>query len=171
MPVTMRGSASSVAALPHKRGEMIVPVFRPPSRIDAKNLAEFASAVSEQVARHQGMVIDCSAVVWIAISGFRVLEAESSNVPITLVNPNPAVHLMAVAFGGHVHCRYDASPSRTSPQPSSNCPCTEHRPAQPDSASLGRSVRRTRPGDPPLRQSCSMATVSETATVLCWRPR
>jgi hypothetical protein len=108
---------------------MIVPVFTPPSRIDAKNVAQFAGAVSEQVARHHGMVIDCSAVIWIAISGLRVLEAVSSEVPITLVNPNPAVHLMAVAFCGRVQCRFDASAWRASP-PSSNCKCTEHTPAR-----------------------------------------
>jgi len=54
------------------------------------------------------MVIDCSEVVWIAIAGMRVLEIASQDVQITLVNPNPAVHLMAVAFGGDdVQCRFD----------------------------------------------------------------
>jgi len=150
---------------------MIVPVFRPPSRIDAKNLAEFASDVSEQVARHQGMVIDCSAVVWIAISGLRVLEAVSSTVPITLVNPNPAVHLMAVAFGGRIQCRFHATAWRTSPQLSSNCQCTQPTIAQVDHPSLGPSVGDIHDRHTPERRSRVIATVSETATVLCWRPR
>jgi len=92
---------------------MIVPVFTPPSRIDATNLVGFAQAVGEHVERHRRMVIDCSEVVWIAIAGMRVLEIASQDIPITLVNPNPAVHLMAVVFGGDVECCFDrvASPA------------------------------------------------------------
>jgi anti-anti-sigma regulatory factor len=87
---------------------MIVPVFTPPSRIDATKVAAFARTVGEQVARHRCMVIDCSEVVWIAIAGMRLLEIASRDVQITLVNPSPAVHLMAAVFGGDVQCRYDA---------------------------------------------------------------
>ncbi len=86
---------------------MIVPVFVPPSRIDAVDVAVFARTVSEHVARHRCMVIDCSTLVWIATSGMRVLETASHDAQITLVNPSPAVHLMAAAFGGDVQCRYD----------------------------------------------------------------
>jgi hypothetical protein len=52
------------------------------------------------------MVIDCSEVLWIAVSGMRVLEMASVDAQITLVNPSPTVHLMAAAFGGDVQCRY-----------------------------------------------------------------
>ena len=93
---------------------MIVAVFVPPSRIDATNVARFAETVSERVARDGCMVIDCSAVVWIAASGMRVLERASSDAPVTLVNPSPAVHLMAAAFGGDLRCRFDGVPSPAS---------------------------------------------------------
>jgi anti-anti-sigma regulatory factor len=83
---------------------MIVPVFTPPPRIDAAYVAEFARTVSEHVARYRSMVIDCSEVEWITGVGMHVLEMASSDAPITLVNPNPAVHLMAATFGGDVQC-------------------------------------------------------------------
>jgi hypothetical protein len=86
---------------------MIVAVFEPPPRIDATNVAEFAKTVSEYVAGHRSMVINCSAVVWIASSGMRALEMASHDAPITLVNPSPAVHLMAATFAGDVRLRYD----------------------------------------------------------------
>jgi STAS domain len=86
---------------------MIVAVFEPPPRIDATNVAEFAKTVSEYVAGHGSMVINCSAVVWIASSGMRVLAMASHDAPITLVNPSPAVHLMAATFAGEVRLRYD----------------------------------------------------------------
>jgi anti-anti-sigma regulatory factor len=89
---------------------MIVPVCTPPSRIDATNVAEFAWTVSEHVARHGCMVIDCSEVEWITGVGMRVLETAANDASITLVNPNPAVHLMAATFGGDVKCRYDRMP-------------------------------------------------------------
>ena len=85
---------------------MIVAVFEPPPRIDATNVAEFAKTVSDYVARHGCMVIDCSAVVWIASSGMRVLEVASHVAAITLVNPSPAVHLMAASFAGDIRLRY-----------------------------------------------------------------
>jgi hypothetical protein len=87
---------------------MIVPVFTPPPRIDASNVAAFAKAVSEHVQRYGCMVIDCDDVEWIIAVGMHVLERASGDAPITLVNPNPAVHLMAATFGGDVVCRYDA---------------------------------------------------------------
>ena len=92
---------------------MIVPVFTPPSRIDGTDVAAFAWTVGEHVEHHRCMVIDCSEVVWIAIASMRLLEMASQDVPITLVNPNPAVHLIAVVFGGDVQCRFDrvASPA------------------------------------------------------------
>jgi anti-anti-sigma regulatory factor len=93
---------------------MIVPVFTPPSRIDATNVAAFAKTVSEHVARHRCMVIDCSEVDWIATSGMRVLEMASQDLEITLVNPNPAVHLIAAVFAGDVQCRYDQASSSAS---------------------------------------------------------
>jgi hypothetical protein len=92
---------------------MIVPVFVPPSRIDATNIAAFAESVSEFVARQRRMVIDCSGVAWIAISGMRVLEMASSDAPITLVNPSPAVHLMAATYARDVQCRDDRLASRS----------------------------------------------------------
>ena len=46
-------------------------------------------------------------MLWIAVSGIRVLEIASDDAQITLVNPSPAVHLMAAVFGGDVQCRYD----------------------------------------------------------------
>jgi len=50
------------------------------------------------LARYGGLVIDCSEVVSIALSGMRVLEAASRDAHITLVNPRPFVRLMAAAF-------------------------------------------------------------------------
>ena len=93
--------------LERERGDMIVAVFEPPPRIDATNVAEFAKTVSEYVARHGCMVINCSAVSWVASSGMRVLEMASHVAPIVLVNPSPAVHLMAATFAGDVRLRYD----------------------------------------------------------------
>jgi anti-anti-sigma regulatory factor len=86
---------------------MIVAVFEPPPRIDATNVAKFAKTVIEYVARHGCMVINCSGVVWIASSGMRVLEMASHEAPIVLVNPSPAVHLMAATFADDVRLRYD----------------------------------------------------------------
>ena len=86
---------------------MIVPMFTPSSRIDAANVASFAKTVREFVARHGCMVIDCSEVEWITAVAMHVLENASSDAPITLVNPNPAVHLMAATFGGDVRCQYE----------------------------------------------------------------
>jgi anti-anti-sigma regulatory factor len=90
---------------------MIVPVFVPTSRIDAADVAVFARTVGEHVARYGCMVVDCSTLVWITTAGMRVLETASHDAQITLVNPTPAVHLMAAAFGGDVQCRYDKAPS------------------------------------------------------------
>ena len=101
--------------LERKRGEMIVPVFVPPSRIDAVDVAGFARSVTEHVARYRCMVIDCSTLVWMATSGMRVLETASHDVQITLVNPCPAVQLMAAAFGGDVQFRYTQAPSPEQP--------------------------------------------------------
>jgi hypothetical protein len=86
---------------------MIGPVFVPPSRIDASNVAGFARTVSEHVARYGCMVIDCYEVEWITVLGMRVLEMASHDVVIALVNPSPAVLLMATVFGGDVQCRCD----------------------------------------------------------------
>jgi STAS domain-containing protein len=95
---------------------MIVPVFTPPSRIDGTNVVGFAGTIGEHVARHGCVVIDCSEVVWIAIAGMRVLEIASRDVQIALVNPSPAVHLMAAVFGGYVQCRFDQV-SSPAPEP------------------------------------------------------
>ena len=95
---------------------MIGPVFIPPQRIDATNVAAFAKTVSEHVARYGSMLIDCSELEWIVGVGIHVLETAANDAPITLVNPNPAVHLMAATFGGNVQCRYDiASPLASEP--------------------------------------------------------
>jgi hypothetical protein len=92
---------------------MIVPVLTPPSKIDATNVAQFSQTVSEYVARYGCMVIDCSEVEWITGVGMHVLEKASSDAPITLVNPNASVHLMAATFGGEVQCRYERATSPT----------------------------------------------------------
>ncbi|HTD49409.1 MAG TPA: STAS domain-containing protein [Acidimicrobiia bacterium] len=95
---------------------MIVPVFTPPPRIDATNVAAFAKRVREHVDGHGGMVIDCSEVVWIAACGMHVLEMAAKDAPVTLVNPSPTVHLMAATFGGDVESRYERM-STASPEP------------------------------------------------------
>ena len=64
---------------------MIVPLFKPPQRINPTNVAEFAKAVGEHVARYGCMVIDCSEVEWITGVGMDVLEKAASDAPITLV--------------------------------------------------------------------------------------
>jgi anti-anti-sigma regulatory factor len=97
---------------------MIVPVFTPPSRIDGTNLDDFAATVHEFVARYRCMVLNCSGVVWIAGSGMRVLETASCAAQITLVNPSPAVHLMAATFAHDVLCRFD----QLSPGPAETVP-------------------------------------------------
>ena len=86
---------------------MIVAIFAPPSRIDGTNVAAFAETVDERVARDGCVVIDCSEVVWIAMAAMRVLEIASRDAPVTLVNPSPAVHLMAATFAENVRCRDD----------------------------------------------------------------
>ena len=70
---------------------MIVPLFTPPPRIDATNVAEFARMVSEYVDRYRCMVIDCSEVEWITGVGMHVLEMASSD---GVVNNNPALGLV-----------------------------------------------------------------------------
>jgi anti-anti-sigma regulatory factor len=86
---------------------MIVPVFRPPSKIDGSNVDEFAATVHEFVERYRCVVLNCSGVDWISGSGMRVLEAASRAAPITLVNPSPSVHLMAATFADDVLCRFE----------------------------------------------------------------
>ncbi len=86
---------------------MIVPVFTPPLRIDATNVGDFAATVDEFVDRYRAMVLDCSQLEWITGPAMRVLETASSAAPITLVNPSPAVHLMAATFADQVLCRFD----------------------------------------------------------------
>jgi anti-anti-sigma regulatory factor len=86
---------------------MIVPVFTPPSRIDATNVAAFAKTVRGYVDGHRCVVIDCSEVVWIAACAMHVLEIAAKDAPVTLVNPSPTVHLMAATFGGDVQSRYE----------------------------------------------------------------
>jgi anti-anti-sigma regulatory factor len=93
---------------------MIVPVFTPPQRIDASNVAAFVKAVREHVERYGCMVIDCTDVEWIIGVGMHALQNASSDASIALVNPNPAVHLMAVTFGGNVQCRFDPVASTSS---------------------------------------------------------
>ena len=86
---------------------MIVPVFAPPVRIDAANVAGFAKTVGEFVARYGCMVIDCSEVVWIATVGISALDRASNTATITLVNPNPTIHLMVATFAPEVRIRHD----------------------------------------------------------------
>jgi anti-anti-sigma regulatory factor len=86
---------------------MIVPVFTPPSRIDSADVDDFAGTVDEFVARYRGMVLDCTGVEWIASSALRILAIASCSAPITLVNPSPAVHLMATTFAHDVLCQFD----------------------------------------------------------------
>jgi anti-anti-sigma regulatory factor len=106
--VGARGALTpSLAFLERERGDMIVAVFEPPPRIDASNVAKFAATVSEYVARHGCMVINCSRVMWIASSAMRFLEIASHEAQIVLVNPSPAVHLMAATFAGDVRLGYD----------------------------------------------------------------
>ena len=89
---------------------MIAPVFTPPVRIDATNVAAFAESVAESVSTRECMVIDCSQVEWIAAAAMRVMEIASRNAHITLLHPSPAVHLMAATYGIDVRLR-DGSPS------------------------------------------------------------
>ena len=96
---------------------MIVPLFAPPPTIDATNVTSFARGIAEFLARYRGVVIDCSEVVWIASSGMRVLESASRGAQITLVNPRPAVRLMATAFGVVVRLR-GGRPSSRAVEPS-----------------------------------------------------
>ena len=86
---------------------MIVPVFTPKARIDAGNVASFAQTIGEFVDRYGCMVIDCSEVVWIATVGICALDRASDTAAITLVNPNPTVHLMAATFAPDVRIRQD----------------------------------------------------------------
>jgi hypothetical protein len=88
-------------------GDVIVPVFKPPGRIDAGNVAGFVKMVDEFVDRYGCMVIDCSEVGWIATIGMCVLDRASNCATITLVNPSPTVHLMAATFATDVRLRYD----------------------------------------------------------------
>ncbi len=92
---------------------MIVPLFTPPWRIDASNVGEFAATVDEFVTRYRAMVLDCSDVEWITVSGVRVLDTASRAAPITLVNPSPALHLMAATFAHDVLCRFEQQSSRS----------------------------------------------------------
>jgi len=92
--------------------DVIVPVFTPPARIDAGNVAGFARTVGEFVDRYGCVVIDCSEVVWIATVGVCALDRAANSATITLVNPNPTVHLMVATFAPEVRIRHDqVSPS------------------------------------------------------------
>ena len=86
---------------------MIVPVFTPPARIAAGNVAGFAQTVAEFVDRYGCMVIDCSEVEWIATVGICALDRASNTATITMVNPNPTVHLMVATFATDVRVRHD----------------------------------------------------------------
>ena len=88
-------------------GDMIVPVFTPAARIDAGNVAVFSKTVAEFVDRYGCMVIDCSEVNWIATVGMCALDRASESAAITLVNPNPIVHLMVATFATEVRVRHD----------------------------------------------------------------
>jgi len=93
---------------------VIVPVLTPPTKIDAANVAAFAQTVREGIGRYGCLVIDCSEVQWIAACGMNVLEMAARDGSITLVNPNPTIHLMAATFGGDVLCRDDRATSSAS---------------------------------------------------------
>lgn len=78
---------------------MIVPVFTPPVRIDARNVKEFGEDVAEFLSRYESMVINCSDVSWIASSAMRLLATMSRDAAIALVYPSLAVHLLAATYG------------------------------------------------------------------------
>ena len=77
---------------------MIAPVYQPASRVDSWNVASFRDAVADAAERYGRVVVDCSGVLVMGVSAMRVLERASRYVRVTLVNPNPAIRLMAAAF-------------------------------------------------------------------------
>ena len=111
--------------------DVIVPVFTPPARIDAGNVAGFARTVGEFVDRYGCVVIDCSEVVWIATVGVCALDRAANSATITLVNPNPTVHLMVATFAPEVQIRHEivtapaAAPGLRSGRLASVHPCNK----------------------------------------------
>ncbi|HWS47501.1 MAG TPA: STAS domain-containing protein [Acidimicrobiia bacterium] len=86
---------------------MIAPVYRPQSQVDSRNIASFREAVADSAARYGRVVIDCSCVLMMGVSAMRVLELASRDAHVTLVNPNPAIRLMATAFGVEIEMQRD----------------------------------------------------------------
>lgn len=78
---------------------MIAPVYQPQPQVDSRNIASFRDAVTDSAERYGRVVIDCSCVVKMGLPVIRVLEVVSRDAPVTLINPNPAIRLMATAFG------------------------------------------------------------------------
>ena len=78
---------------------MPVPVYAPPAQLDATNITEFKLRVDELIARYGALVVDCSEVDLIGPSGMRILRRAARDAPVTLVNPNPSLQLMAAAYG------------------------------------------------------------------------
>ena len=78
---------------------MIVPVFDPPARIDINNIVAFRESITDLVHRFGAVIVDCSSLVAIGPSGMHILRNASRDATVTLMNPNPAVKLMAAAFG------------------------------------------------------------------------
>jgi anti-anti-sigma regulatory factor len=79
-----------------------VPVYEPPATVDSTNIVRFRFRVGELIARYGALVVDCSEVDLIGPSGMRVLRRAAREAPVTLVNPNPSLQLMAAAYGFHV---------------------------------------------------------------------
>ena len=81
---------------------MPVPVYKPPATVDSTNIVGFRFRIDELLARYGALVVDCSDVDLIGPSGMRVLRRASRQAPVTLVNPNPSLRLMAAAYGFYV---------------------------------------------------------------------
>jgi anti-anti-sigma regulatory factor len=81
---------------------MIAPVYQPLPQVDSRNIGSFQDAVTDSAERYGKVVVDCSCVVKMGVSAMRILEVVSREAQVTIVNPNPAVRLMATAFGLNV---------------------------------------------------------------------
>lgn len=76
-----------------------VPVYEPPATVDSTNIVGFRFRIGELITRYGALVVDCSEVDLIGPSGMRVLRRAAREAPVTLVNPNPSLQLMAAAYG------------------------------------------------------------------------
>ena len=81
---------------------MLVPVYESPLQVDSTNITAFRVRINELVDRYGAVVVDCSAVTVIGPSGMRVLRLAACEGTVTLVNPSPALQLMATAYGFEV---------------------------------------------------------------------